>query len=520
MSSVLDELDALEIAPDVLSVLAGRTPASLLALDIGTSGVRAALFDDQCNELPGLAIKCHRNLPAFSDLGVLDAVELTNQVIETINDLLDAAVGSAHEIRYVAVSCFWHSLLGVDSDFQPTTALSSWADTRAAESAVLLRSRFNEQESHQRTGCRFHPSYWPAKLHWLLENQADACQRTARWLGFPEFLCHKLFDSSSMSVSMASATGLMNQRTCQWEWEFIEALKVSTQSFVEISADDQHPNLRTEFAERWPALSQARLMTVVGDGAANNIGSGCATKDRFALMIGTSGAIRSVYKGDPPEYLPDELWSYRVDRSRVVVGGALSDGGGLYRWLTDLMHIGDDPVELENRLAGLEPDSHGLTVLPFWSGERSTGWSASARGAILGLTQQTKPVEIMRAALEAVAYRFGLIARTLEKVARPTAIVATGNALHSSGVWLQIIADVLGRPIVLSGTREASTRGAALLALQSVGKIQNLEQCSMEFDEIVQPDMMRHHRYMDGLERQQRMYECLVANKTHRKQSE
>ena len=59
----------------------------------------------------------------------------------------------------------------------------------------------------------------------------------------------------------------------------------------------------------------------------------------------------------------------------------------------------------------LEPDAHGLTVLPFWAGERSPGWSTEARGAILGLTQRTQPIEILRAAMEAIAYRFALIAR-------------------------------------------------------------------------------------------------------------
>jgi len=112
-----------------------------------------------------------------------------------------------------------------------------------------------------------------------------------------------------------------------------------------------------------------------------------------------------------------------------------------------------------------------LQFCPFWSGERSTGWSADARGGIFGLTQQTKPIELVRAALEAIAYRFALIARALEAVAPEATVIATGNALRSSPGWLQIIADVLGRPIMLGGSSEASTRGAALLALEAAGKI-------------------------------------------------
>src|SRR6185436_17173019 len=120
---------------------------------------------------------------------------------------------------------------------------------------------------------------------------------------------------------------------------------------------------------------------------------------------------------------------------------------------------------IEQQLEEIEPDSHHLTVLPFWAGERSSGWQPAARGGILGLTLHTRLIEILRAAMEAVAYRFALLWQSLETQAPEATIVASGNALRASPVWRQMIADVLGRPLLLSATAEASTRGAALLAL-------------------------------------------------------
>ena len=165
-------------------------------------------------------------------------------------------------------------------------------------------------------------------------------------------------------------------------------------------------------------------------------------------MVGTSGAMRVVFEGEPPDNLASGLWSYRACQRRVVVGGALSDGGGLVQWINESLNFADD-CQLQQEIAALEPDSHGLTVLPFWSGERSTGWWAEARGGIFGLRQQTKPVEIARAVLESIAYRFALIARALDGIAPNATIAASGNALRSSPAWLQIIADVLGRPLLL-----------------------------------------------------------------------
>jgi gluconokinase len=168
--------------------------------------------------------------------------------------------------------------------------------------------------------------------------------------------------------------------------------------------------------------------------------------------------------------------------------------------------------ELQNQLETLEPDAHGLTILPFWSGERSTGWSAEARGGIFGLRQQTTTVEIIRAALESIAYRFALIAAALDEIAPAATVIATGNALRSSPAWLQIMADVLGRPVMFGGSPEASIRGAALLALEAVGTIGSIEEVSVSVDTVVEPDMQRHARYREGLARQEELYARLFES--------
>ncbi len=197
---------------------------------------------------------------------------------------------------------------------------------------------------------------------------------------------------------------------------------------------------------------------------------------------------------------------------RVIVGGALSDGGGLYRWIKELLLPNDDSESIEAALEILEPDAHGLTVLPFWAGERSTGWSTEARGAILGLTFRTQPIEILRAAMEAIAYRFALIAKALEPLAPGATIIASGTALRSSPVWTQIIADVLGRSVMLSEPREASVRGAALLALEAAGKIQSIAGLPVRAEQTFEPNMSRHVRYQEGLKRQQRIYERVIES--------
>jgi gluconokinase len=510
MSSVLDDVvDDVDPAPNIVSVMAGTRPSVLLSIDVGTSGVRAALFDQHGAEVPGAQVRSRR-YAGVSHFAELDPDQLVDEVVQTIDELLTYHAHSATQIELIAISAFWHSLLGIDSNELPTTPLLTWADTRAARFANDLRSDFDEREIHARTGCRLHPSYWHAKLQWLRIEQAERFRNTRCWLGFAEYLCLRLFGETLTSVSMASATGLFNQTDCDWDWDFVQDLSISADTLPEIKTQINAP-LLDPFAARWPALADARLVTIVGDGAANNIGTGCSTRDKIALMVGTSGAMRVVFAGEPPNRLSPALWRYRANSQRVVVGGALSDGGGLVQWLTETLNLLDDRAALQREIAALEPDGHGLTVLPFWSGERSTGWSSEARGGILGLRQQTQPVEILRAALESIAYRFAAIASALDRVAPNAMIAASGNALRSSPAWLQIMADVLGRPLLVGGAAEASSRGAALLALEAVGKIANLEEDLFAVEHVFEPDMTRHARYQQGLARQEKLYERLYG---------
>ncbi len=311
---------------------------------------------------------------------------------------------------------------------------------------------------------------------------------------------------------MASGTGLLDIHECAWDEEILSRLGIGHKNLPPIAGDKEFFGLADEYAKRWPRLASARWFQAIGDGAANNIGAGCSTRERVALMIGTSGAMRVVFEGGVSGNLPPELWCYRVDRRRIVIGGALSDGGGLYEWMKESLNLSWGDAELERELAQLEPDSHGLTVLPFWSGERSTGWNARARGAIMGMTAHTRPVEILRAAMEAVAYRFALVARAVEGFAPGAEIIASGGALNASPIWAQIIADVLGRAINLSAVREASSRGATLLALEAAGKLKSIGETGAPILQTFEPDSVRHERYKQALERHQKIYELTVAD--------
>lgn len=484
----------------------------LLALDISTSSVRAALYDGGGDEVPGAEVQLSRTLYTTADGGAeLGAREAIEQVISTIDALLARDEAKRARIELVAISCFWHSLIGVDGEGRALTPVFGWADARAWAAALELRERFDERLMHARTGCRFHPSYWPAKLRWLQAERPSITRDVRCWMSLGEFLLLALFGETAASVAMASGTGLFNLRSCAWDEELIEWLGLSVEQLPLVAAERQtFKGLKNEYARRWPQLRDARWFPAMPDGAANNAGAGCINDRRVALMVGTSGAMRVLSEAEPPAALPSESWCYRVDRKRFLLGGALSDGGGLHAWMRETLALGSDAEMTERALGEMEPDAHGLTLLPFWAGERSTGWHASARGAMLGLTMHTKPLDILRAAMEAVAYRFALIADALEALFPDAAIIASGGALHASPAWTQIIADVLGRPLTLSGVQEASSRGVVLLALEAAGMIESLAGVAAPVLQTYEPEMTRHALYRAALKRQQNYYRMLI----------
>jgi gluconokinase len=507
----------------------GRIEAALarapyvVALDIGTSSGRAALFDADGREIEATGARVEWSFKTTREGGAeIDANWLLAQTARILDETLARVAGLKLPVEAVAVACFWHSLVGVDAEGRALTPLYGWADTRAALEVAELRRRFDERATHARTGCRFHASYWPAKLLWLREEKPDVWREDVRWLSFGEFLTLRFCGVGAASVSQASATGLFDQRRAVWDEELCAALALDVNQLPPLAREGNAAfHVAGEYAARWPQFKGRPWFAAVGDGATNNIGAGCVNRNSLALMIGTSGAMRVLYEGEPPAALPESLWCYRADRRRVLVGGALSDGGGLYDWMRDNLRVGNvenpdaphaDDEEIARQVAALAPDAHGLTVLPFWAGERSTNWNSQARGAIIGLTMHTRPPEIMRAALEAVAYRFAQIARALEAFAPGAEVRASGGALAASPLWAQMLADVLARPVKLSNAREASSRGAALLALESLGVIDELTDAPAELCRTFEPDMQAHALYLAGAARQEIIYQSLLKD--------
>jgi gluconokinase len=474
----------------------------VMTLDVGTSSVRALLFDRRGRAVPGSETKLEHRPDVRSDgTSQVDPDRLERLVHRAIAGTLPHA--GSEEVAAVGTSTFWHGLIGLDAADRPTTPLILWSDTRSWRQADRLRAQLDPEAVRSRTGCPIHPSYWPARLAWLREAEPHAWSRTVRWVSFGDLLFLRLFGELVTSASMASGTGL-RRLGGGWDRELLDLLGVR---------EDQLPpeapelrGLRPGPRRRWPALARAIWLCAAGDGALANLGSGCVDPSQRALTVGTSGALRAI-TDRLPERLAPGLWCYLLDPGRFVVGGSLSNGGNLYAWLLRTLRVEEDG--LEARLRRMRPAQAGLTFLPLLAGERSLGFAPHATGAIAGLTQATTADDIVRAGLEAVALTFaGVDAALDETVPGAERLVASGAGLLSSPTWVQMMADAIGKPVAVSrAAMEASSMGAAELALT---RLNVRRRTTSRAGRNVEPREQARAAYTDARRRQGWLYTTLI----------
>ena len=443
----------------------------ILALDLGTSSTRTALFDTRAQRLAGTTAQHTYPLITSADgAAELEPGALLSAVLRCLEQTLqryrtDPAL-RGRRIEGLGVSCFWHSLVGCDAKGAALTNIITWADARCREDAAKLRAEFSEKAAHARTGCMLRASFWPAKLRWLRRTQPRKFAAVKQWLSPAEWLQHTLGGGANCAAGMATGTGLFNPAKLAWDAELLKACAVSPAMLRPVS-DDPVPvggRLGAQFAE----LKGVPWFPGIGDGAASNLGSGATRPGLAAINVGTSAALR-VMREHGAVRAPFGLFCYRVDARRFLVGGAVSNAGNLRAWCLRELRLPDEAA-LEAELAKRPAPEHGLVVLPFWNPERAPTWNEDATGAIHGLRQHTSALDLLQAITEASYHRLARIAELVLAAEKSVQRFIVSGGIQRSPTALQRLADVLGQPIHPNDEMEASLRGAAICALEKLGQ--------------------------------------------------
>lgn len=491
----------------------------ILVIDLGSSSVRASAYGLNAERLEDST--AFRQTEQAVD-GTFDPQRLTILTEEVIGECL-ASVRTLHPNAHfagVAWTSFAMSWLGVDGTGSPVTPVYTYSDASSAPYANALREELSLQgkleDTWQRTGTPIHTAYAPSQLLRLASEEPRRLSQVATWQTLASHLLSRWrgLSHSPISNSEAGWSGLLNRRRLSWDEELMQSIGVEAVTMPPVvDYANCASGLAAPWASNWPEIAHTPFFLAVGDGVGANLGSGCADNRRIALTIGTTGAMRVVFPVDPasdlPPHTPPGLWSYPIDSRRWLVGGSLTDGGSLYEWLREML-AAQDGGSLITEAAALVPDAHRLTILPFLRSERAPGWATDASLTISGITPATNRAHLVRAVFEAVAFRFGLIYdRLLPLLAPGSEVVASGGALQDNPLWRQILADVLQTPVHLVNVDEATSRGAAILALQALGLPQPPDPPTVHTSV---PDAQAGPVYATALKRQQELYNRLLGS--------
>jgi gluconokinase len=518
----------------------GATGECVLGLDIGTTGARAVAFDLAGRQLYAAAADypLHAPHPGWAEQ---DAEQVCGAATACLREVADRARRERCHAAALGLSAILHSLIPVDAAGHALGPAIIWADGRSTAEADEIRAEVDALALYHRVGGPVHPMYSPPKLRWLRRHRPDVFAAAAAFVGIKEYVLRRWTGLHLCDRSIASGTGLYDLRAASWDGEALALAGLTAERLpplVEPAAPLPVP------AARRRALGLPDDCVVVagaGDGVLQTIGTGCVAPGQMVAMVATSGAIRAVVdevRTDPQA----RTWCYYLGAGRWVAGAAINNAGLVFVWLRDQLQAAArdveargkrqearkrqtsggneaaEAIEIEvedlNRWAGEVPaGSNGLLFLPYLAGERSPNWNANARGLLFGLSLAHDYRHLARATLEGVAYRMRTIFEPMEEVAGAATEIRAAGGFTRSPLWLQIVADVLGRPLVLADSPEASALGAAQLAMLGAGIAARFEDLAAlaRTGATVLPDHGRHALYGRLYERYQRIYD-LVRN--------
>jgi gluconokinase len=445
----------------------------VLAVDIGTSSVRAIIYD--CH---GKA--CHQikeTYPVMMPQKGWQEQDPDLIYAQTIRVIKEALHGCTLKIAGIGFSSQMYSIFPIGKDGAPLLNSMIWADSRSAGQADQLLSLYGGKYFYQKTGCPVNSIYPLSKILWIKENKPEIFNAAFKFISIKEYIIHKLTGEYVVDYSYASATGFFNIFKLCWDQEILALLEIPEEKLT------TPVDTTTKFVITEKRLTEAGiaapLIIGAGDGPLANLGSGAGEVGEVNIDLGTSGAARIIAK-EPLIDADASLWCYALANDKWTYGGILNNVGNLYQWFADNLLFYDQNDDCAARFAQLnhlaakgKPGANDLYFLPFLLNARSPYWDNKLKGTIYGLSPEHNVVDIITAMVEGIAYNLLSIILIIEKSMAITKVIFTGG-LAKSAFWAQTIADVLGRTIYLPSENEGSAGGAAILSFYALGMISSL----------------------------------------------
>lgn len=470
----------------------------LLAIDQGTTSSRAIIFSNKAEPLAIHQI----DLPTFypqKDWVEQDPQEMWENTLICCREVLSKTNLSANDILSMGITNQRETTIIWDKKTsEPIYPAIVWQDRRTLSECQKLRPL--SETIFEKTGLTLDPYFSATKISWILNNIPDAKRRAENGeLLFGTVDCYLLWKFSKGKVhatdaTNASRTMLFNIHTQQWDDDLLNAFNIPDKLLPQVfDSSGEFGFVNPDFLGE-PILIGA----MIGDQQAATVGQACFKKGMVKSTYGT-GCFMLLNTGEEPVKSKNHLLTtiaYRL-YGKVTYGleGSIFSAGATIKWLRDQLKLIHTASESED-FAQQVKDTHGVYLVPAFCGLGAPFWKKEAGAIISGLTFDSQPSHIVRAALEAVVYQtFDLLLAMRED--NQTILNLRVDGGMTANHWLmQFLADMTGLSVYRSSSTEVTAQGAALLCGLHAGLFKSLEEISALWTEnkVYLPTYTEEHR--------------------------
>jgi xylulokinase len=442
-----------------------------VGLDIGTSGVKALLVDEQGKIQSSAMVEypLYTPYPLWSEQEPDDWWKAS---IEVLQQLVQRAGGKAKEICAIGLTGQMHGSVFLDRQHQVIRRALLWNDQRTAKECQQITEAVGYENLIKITGNPALTGFQAPKILWLRNNEPEGYEKLDKVLLPKDFIRFKLTGEFATDCSDAAGTLLLDLKLRDWSLEVLSRLDIPVEWLPKVYEGSQVTGvLLPEIAAQIGMPAGIPVVAGGGDNAAAAVGTGIVRQGLVSSSIGTSGVIFA-YSDELTYDVKGRLHTFchAVPKKNHLMGVTLSAGNS-FRWLRDTFRsisASSEPLDyaqLTAMAATVVPGSEGLIFLPYLTGERAPHLDPFATGAFVGFTSRHTPAHLVRAVMEGVVFSLLDSLEIMRGMGVPIHQVRAIGGGGRSELWCQMQADIFGCEVVNLEVEEGPAYGAALLAI-------------------------------------------------------
>ncbi len=479
---------------------------ALLGLDVGTTGCKAILFDEDGTLLAAAGREYGVDIPQ-SQWAEQNIENVWNLAKEAIQESVSSA--GLNAIAAISLSVHGEAVTPVDAQGNVLRPTILGMDTRTDEQNDWLRQHFGERALFDLTGMPIHTINTLPKLLWVKQHEPVVWEQADKFLLVEDYLIYKMTGQAVVSDCLASRTQLFDLQEGVWSKEILSALALDPERLSQVKPSGTVAGELSSSLVAELGLARAPIVVTGGhDQACGALGVGLTEPGLAMVSTGTAEVVEVAL---PSPKINQTLFEGNISVYKHVVPGlylamTLNHSGGMtLRWFRDefceqqmeqAAQSRDDAYDL--MLQGAPEGPTGLLLLPHFSGSGTPTFDTASKGAILGLTYATKRADLAKAILEGLTYEMRLNLDLLKEGGVQIDVLRAIGGGAKSSLWLQLKADITGIPVVVPQITEAAGLGAALLAGVGAGIYPEVIEAAKRFlnlDQEFQPDCTRQEAY-------------------------